>query len=319
MVSNPTGERKTIKIVTIISVVIILARLIILSVVALLNNNSAEPADIESGDTSETTETEDDAEPLETRGDRMSFDFQSIITSWAESLSGDKGIVIYDLNVGELVAEYNADTKFSTASLYKLYVVYEGYRRLNNGTWKSTDLVGSTGYTVPECLDLAIRESHSPCAETLWGMIGRDELNYIVQNEFELTDLWVTSLTATPNEIASIMIDFYQHFDIENEDLIAKMKDSFLNQPATIYNWRQGLPSGFSDKVNVYNKVGWNYNADYGKWSVYDDAAIVEFPESNHSFVVVVMTKWIDYRHIVRLAHSIEEEFNKQLVSAKEL
>ena len=90
--------------------------------------------------------------------------------------------------------------------------------------------------------------------------------------------------------------------------LIAQIKDSFLNQPATTYNWRQGLPSGFS-KANVYNKVGWAYNADGGYWNIYHDAAIVEFPESNRHFIVVVMTNQVPFEAIRTLGTKIEETF----------
>ena len=89
------------------------------------------------------------------------------------------------------------------------------------------------------------------------------------------------------------------------------MKDSFLNQPVTEYDWRQGLPSGFSDAVNVYNKVGWAYNDEGEVWDIYNDAAIIEFPEKDRHFIVVVMTNKVPYQQIRKLGTMIEEEFNK--------
>ena len=96
------------------------------------------------------------------------------------------------------------------------------------------------------------------------------------------------------------------------------MMDSFLNQPVTAYNWRQGLPSGFSDAVKVYNKVGWQYMIDEedeegnvvkGHWEVYDDAAIIEFTENERHFIVVVMTSNVDFRQIRRFGTMIEEHY----------
>ena len=239
-----------------------------------------------------------------------SDDLQGVLNSWVRSTGGSKGAIFYDLDSGQVLASYNPDEKFATASIYKLFVVYEGYRRLQNGTWNGEDRAGSTGKTIAQCLDLAIRESNSACAETLWGMIGRDTLDAAVQNDFELPSVTVGSLSATPREIMLMMKRFYEHPEITDENLVATIKDSFLNQPPSYglcsgpCNWRQGLPSGFSDKVKVYNKVGWNFNGSI--WTIYDDAAIIEFPEKDRRIIAVVMTSGVHYNKIRDLATQIE-------------
>lgn len=88
------------------------------------------------------------------------------------------------------------------------------------------------------------------------------------------------------------------------------MFDSFLNQPMTTYNWRQGLPSGFSERTKVYDKVGWDWNGK--SWNVYHDAAIVEFLNENRHFVVVVMTSGVPYSAIKNLGVQIEQTFFTQ-------
>ncbi len=247
----------------------------------------------------ENTEIEEEKKPEK-------IDFQPIVDEWAESIDGNKSVLIYDLDLNEVVAEYNTVKNYNTASLYKLFVVYEGYRRVQNGEWDKNDTVGWTGYTISECLDLAIRESYSPCAETLWAMIGHDELDEIIKNDFKITDSNISGLTSNVNDVAKIMKIFYEHTDVTDKELLLQMKDSFLNQPKTTYNWRQGLPSGFS-VANVYDKVGWDYNADGGYWNVYHDASIVEFPEQDRHFIVVVMTNYVPYQKIRDLGIKIEE------------
>lgn len=239
-----------------------------------------------------------------------SDDLQGILNGWTKSVGGSKGVIFYDLDTSRVLAEHNADEKFATASIYKLFVVYEGYRRLQNGTWNGEDKAGSTGKTIAKCLDLAIRESNSACAETLWGMIGRDVLDAAVQNDFGLPSVTVGNLSATPREIMLMMKRFYEHPEITNENLVATIKDSFLNQPPSNglcsgpCNWRQGFPSGFSDKVKVYNKVGWNFNGSV--WTIYNDAAIIEFPEKDRRIIAVVMTSGVNYSKIRDLARQIE-------------
>jgi len=237
------------------------------------------------------------------------IDFQPVVDEWVETISGRKGVVIYDLDLDRIVGGYNTDEIFDTASLYKLFVVYEGYRKVESGEWKIDTPAGVTGYTIGECLDLAIRESNSVCAETLWSMIGEEALDDTVAEEYRMADTLVSDFTSTPEDIAAMMRLFYLHPNIQDEALLVQMKDSFLNQPQTEYDWRQGLPSGFSDTTKVYNKVGWEYDDEDGRWNIYNDAAVVEFPDNNRHFVVVVMSNNVDYRRISKFGSLLEEYF----------
>lgn len=255
-------------------------------------------------------EPEVEVEPLPDK-----VDFQPVVDDWAAKAGGNRSVLIYDLERDEVVGKYNETESYNTASLYKLFVVYEGYRRVQSGEWKADDMAGTTGYTIEKCLDLAIRESYSSCAETLWGYIGHDALDEIIENDFKITNSDISTLTSNPGDIMLVMKLFYEHPDITDENLLTLMKDSFLNQPVTTYNWRQGLPSGFN-QANVYNKVGWDYNPNGGYWNIYHDAAIVEFPEQNRHFIVVAMTNRVPFQRIKELGTAIE---NKFLVSTEEL
>lgn len=239
------------------------------------------------------------------------IDFQPVIDEWVKQTSGDKSVVMYDLDRNEIVGEYNKDTPHLMASLYKLFIAYEGYLRLQSGEWEADALCGSSGKTIRECLDLVIRESDSVCAEILWSMIGRTELNMILEQKFSFQGFNLNNFVATPEEILKVMMIYYDHKELVDDSLVAQMKDSFLNQPITNYNWRQGLPSGFN-RANVYNKVGWEYDEEEKRWNIYNDAAIIEFPEDNRHFVVVVMTNYTPYQSIRQLGTSIENYYYNQ-------
>ncbi len=272
-----------------------------------LTSEKTEPAPVEETSISDEPESTPNPEPvLPSR-----IDFQDIIDDWVDTVSGSKSVIIYDLDREELAGSYNTDEGYNTASLYKLFVVYDGYMKIQNGEWSANAPAGGTGHTILECLDLAIRESNSSCAETLWSMIGRDNLEDVINNHYGIINSDIKSLVSNPNDILKMMQIFYNHTDITDEALIARMKDSFLVQPTTTYNWRQGLPSGFS-KANVYNKVGWDYNPDGRYWNIYHDAAIVEFPEDNRHFVVVVMTNKVPFQKITELGRQIENYYYNQ-------
>ena len=233
------------------------------------------------------------------------IDFQPVIDEWVENARGNFSVLIYDLELDKVVGSFNPSESYNTASLYKLFVVYNGYQKIVSGEWNPDDAVSWTGYTILDCLDLAIRESYSPCAESLWSMIGRDNLQQTIVDDFSIVNSDINGLVSNPNDIMAMMKIFYEHKDITDSSLIDRMTDSFLNQPVTTYDWRQGLPSGFS-RANVYNKVGWDYNPDGNYWNIYHDAAIVEFPEDNRHFIVVVMTNRVPFQKIRSLGTMIE-------------
>lgn len=299
MVPRPTDQRASV----ILSITFLLLIIAIGGLSVKLFNERAEKLEQETA----TTEVETDSSASEIADENAEnatelpakIDFQSVIESWAAEAGGKKSVVIYDLDRDETVGEYNADATYNTASLYKLFVVYEGYRRIENGAWQRTDPAGQTGKTILRCLDLAIRESNSPCAETLWSLIGHATLDEIIVQDFKITDSNISALLSTPTDIAKMMQIFYAHSEIKDEELVATMQDSFLNQPVTTGDWRKGLPSGFPADVKVYNKVGWDWNGK--SWNVYHDAAIVEFPEQNRHFVVVVMTSEVKNKKIAEL------------------
>lgn len=331
MVYRQTRRRKTlgtrfllflVKIIAVIFVAVFFTSLVVVSIYKIQGGSTAEQKkenndstiDFEGASKIEIIEPEflkEDENPEEEPGPikNTEVDFQEKIEAWARKAGGKSGVYIYDLDNDKVVADYNGDVKFSTASLYKLFVVYEGYRRLENGEWSENTKVGGTGKTIIKCLDLAIRESNSPCAESLHSMIGYGTMANIIEDDFGLSNTSARYLYSTPEEIAKMMKIFYEHEEIKNEDRLGLMKDSFLNQPKTTYDWRRGLPKGFSDKVDVYNKVGWEYDADNKYWKIYDDAAIVVFKNENRHFIVVEMTSRVALERIVELGKVIEDAF----------
>ncbi len=306
MVSRTAKRSKTINRL-LMTILIILIVAIVVLVALIFNTRTASELGKDTGSSNDvSTPDNKTSKPSPTK-----IDFQPVVDDWANSTSGDKSIAIFDLDKNELLASYNIDKQFDTASLYKLFVVYEGYRRVQSGEWGGDELAGQTNKTILQCLDLAIRESNSTCAEAIWGMIGRKELDKIVHDEFKITHTDISALTSNANDITSIMKMFYQHKQIADDKLVEQLKDSFLNQPITEYDWRQGLPSGF-EKANVYNKVGWDYNPDEKRWNLYHDASIIEFPDDNRHFIVAVMTSHIAPNKIAELGRSIEAKYLSQ-------
>lgn len=242
------------------------------------------------------TEIEDKISDKDKIEDELSL--QSVINSWYSSVSRetDKGVLVYDLDNDKIVGSVDEDKSFETASIYKIFVAYEGYRNLDIGIWNEED--ESYGdMRVGECLDKTIRESHSGCAENILAKMGGEtQLDAILRSRYDLKNTSVERLETTASDVARFLQIIYRHREISN-DSYSKMADSMLNQPPTEMDicdegrcdWRMGLPAGFSADAKVYNKVGWNWDGSH--WESWNDAAIVEFPKYDRHFAIAFLSR----------------------------
>lgn len=244
------------------------------------------------------------------------INLQPVVDEWLQTTNRQVGLLIYDLDFERVAASYNASQVFNVASIYKLFYVYDGYRQIASGAENLDDyFVTTTDYragrhTIGECLDLAVRESYNGCADPLRSDAARSARVSQFIRELGLTETYNLGLSSTANDLTQLLRLYYYHTDLPAE-LWQLIADSMLNQPLTAvapgveYDWRQGLPSGFSSQVDVYDKVGWAWNGQ--NWTVYADAAIVDFPDLHRHYTVVVLTSSFDsYTPITNLGTLIE-------------
>lgn len=242
------------------------------------------------------------------------IDLQPTVDAWLKTTTANVGLMIYDLDNERITASYQANKVFNVASIYKLFFVYDGYLQIETGAiqpnarYATTSDYRASTYTYGECLDLMIRESYNGCADK---MRSNQKAFARVEDLIEQLDLKNTTnagLSSTAADLTELLKLYYEHPDFSDEtwEIIA---DSMLNQPATkidsetTYNWRQGLPSGFSKQANVYDKVGWAWDADDNIWTTYADAAIVEFPAQNRHYIIVVLTSNLTGRNASTLSN----------------
>lgn len=245
------------------------------------------------------------------------IDLQPTVDKWVKTLRSPEqaGVMIYDINNSEIAAQYNPDEVFNVASIYKLLFAYDGYRQIANGSDDPNEVLITSSekgsLTLEKCLDLIIRESYNVCADVL-----NKDANRLARVNGIIRDLGMTNtsnmgLNSTASDITKLLRNYWRHTDL-TASLWNKITDSMLNQPPTssngspVYDWRQGLPAGFSKNVKVYNKVGWEWNGS--SWNTYADAAIIDFTDFNHYYTVVVITKNLsNYNKITNLGHMIED------------
>lgn len=242
------------------------------------------------------------------------IDLQPTINAWLKTTSANVGLMVYDLDNERIAASFQPNRVFNVASIYKLFFVYDGYRQIESGAISANSRYATTSdyradtYTYSECLDLMIRESYNGCADKMRS--DRAAYTRVVNliDELNLENTTGAGLSSTAADLTELLKLYYEHSDLSDANW-QKLSDSMLNQPVTkidattTYNWRQGLPSGFSEHAKVYDKVGWEWNETDKVWNTYADAAIVEFPEQNRHYIIVVLTSGLTSRNVAPIAN----------------
>lgn len=217
---------------------------------------------------------------------------QPQIDNFVATHQGVYGIKIVD-DTGSTLAKINDEKQFFTASLYKLFVAYVGYQRVDSGKDNFNDMVTAT-QTREQCLDAMIRSSDSVCGEAMM-----HELNDFLKPEKLMTlginNTSIGGLTTTAKDTAILLQKIST-----GDGLSDKSKNLFLDSmKSQDSKYRLGLPSGFKNSV-VYNKVGWNENKEW------HDASIVKL-KNGREVMIAVLSDGAGYRNIASLGSVIEK------------
>ncbi len=310
--ASPT--RKNSKIfIPIILVIIGCILAIIRIVIATIPNDPAQPIN-----PPDAPLDEDTANPPEVPITPEFIDLQPTVDNWLASTNRQVGLLIYDLDNERPAATYNQDQIFNVASIYKLFFVYNGYAAISSDptladqTYITTYDYRAGTYTFAECLNLMVRESYNGCADPMRSNTESFTKASDLARQLNLSSQAISSagLYASAADLTALLKLYWQHPNF-SEELWSKFTDSMLNQPPTqisadtIYDWRRGLPAGFSNQTKVYDKVGWAWNGS--NWSVYADAGFLEFPTENRHYSFVVLTKnFNDAKTISNLGSQLE-------------
>jgi hypothetical protein len=240
--------------------------------------------------TGTTSETPSEAEP-ETP-DLRHPDLQKLAEDWDSGHRGTYSIVITDES-GDQLAAVNADRQYFMASIYKLYVAYVGYQKVDSGQYKLDEPYWN-GWTRGKCLDEMIRTSHSPCGEKMMAELGRPYLAEVLERYGITETAWGAFTTNAPD--AAIVLGRLQRGQDLADASRGRMLDSLKGQV-----YRDALAGGFAP-LTVYDKVGFREQDEY------HDVGIVELADGRH-IIISVMTSGAGSRNIAGLAEAIRTAY----------
>lgn len=230
--------------------------------------------------------------PLEepAKADTESLNLQSVLDRWDANQGGTASVALIDLATGESAGTLSPDDQFFAASIYKLYVAYIGYQKVEDGTYSLNDPYHGD-WTRGKCLDEMIRTSHSPCAEKMRQELGIDALDQKLQ-DYGLKNTSMSAIRTSAADAAIVLARLHQRRDLNNT--YAKLMLTSMEKQI----YRDALPKGMP-KATVYDKVG------FRELDEYHDTAIVTFRDGR-SLVISVLTSNVGTKGIVALGAAIQ-------------
>lgn len=219
---------------------------------------------------------------------RSSAGLQALLNYWDESHGGTWGVVLRQTD-GSITANLNAGRQFTSASVYKLYVAYVVYQKLDSGEI-TMQTATDNGKNVDVCLDIMITRSDNACAVALGNMIGWDANNGMLHAKgFGSTSIAYGGQLTTPQDVANYL------GQLQSGSLMAAGNRDALLHKMSNNIYRYAIPAA-TPGIASANKLG--------AAGVFNhDAAIVYHPKG--TYVLVVMTQGSNHGEIRELARQI--------------
>jgi beta-lactamase class A len=285
--------RKYIKLIGILGVAVALVVAVYVS-----TRPTSKPAeDKNAASSKQDAEKEASTQPAPT----LDIELQNSITAWAKNQNGNYGIAVKEFNGKQRYANYQAEKQFVAASTYKLFVTYAILHDIEQGN-HTLGTQTSIGMTVSQCIDAMLVRSNNDCGYPTGALIGWENLaNFIHQQGFTSTNInnydgsgntTSADKISSPKDQADFMVQLANGALLNQEHtnlMLAKMKAQV---------WRERIPAGVPDGVEVADKPGWLPG-------IQNDTAVVYGPKS--TYVISIMSTGTSSSKLAELSQLIYE------------
>jgi beta-lactamase class A len=206
---------------------------------------------------------------------------RAALTALLPKLPGRYTVEARELDGGDRLVRLAATTHREPASIYKLFVAYGVFTRIDRGTLRYGDRLAS-GLTVQTCLRAMIEPSDNYCATDLRRRIGTEWLDGLLHGHgFTGTTFWYDghrTKTTTTADVARVLTR------LARGQLVSPASTKRFLRLLETQVWREAIPPGLPDGVRQASKPG---SLWAGTGMVQTDSAIVWGPRSRYVLVVM--------------------------------
>lgn len=196
-------------------------------------------------------------------------------------LPGKYTIEVRELDGARRLVRFSASKHREPASIYKLFIAYGVFTRIDAGTLRYGDRVAS-GLTVRSSLRAMVEPSDNFSAQDLLARVGKPWLNRLLHSHgFTGTTFWYDgrrTKTTTTADVAKVLAR------LARGQLVSKASTARFEHLLETQVWREAIPPGLPDGVKQASKPGTLWTAS---GIVQTDSAIVWGPRSRYVLVVM--------------------------------
>ncbi|WP_147392011.1 serine hydrolase [Amnibacterium setariae] len=198
-----------------------------------------------------------------------------------KALPGRYTVEARELDGGRRLVRVAASKHREPASIFKLFVAYGVFTRIDRGTLSYDDRLAS-GLTVRTCLRAMIEPSDNYCATDLRQRIGTKWLNRLLhEHGLTGTTFWYDghrTKTTTTADVAAVLTR------LARGQLVSSTSSKRFIRLLETQVWREAIPPGLPDGVRQASKPGTLWTST---GLVETDSAIVWGPRSRYVLVVM--------------------------------
>lgn len=204
-------------------------------------------------------------------------DSVNVLRNFVDEAPVTAGVFLQDLSNGNFVGE-NDSVVFESASLYKLFVAYETYRRIDLGIHTAEEIIDTEEgpRSIDYCLEASITLSNNACGRALRELVRAnvEPLPSLAEAGFVGTSLVNDYPTTSAKDVALLFEKLYV-----GSDLSQTSNNQFLEN-LTNQQVNNRIPAGLPQDVKVAHKTG-----DLEGYS--HDGGIIYSPKGNYILVVM--------------------------------
>lgn len=224
----------------------------------------------------ENTSSDKEQNPLEDVANHMD-EYLPIIEQFSNNNPVTIGVWLQDLSDDSQIG-LNESVTFESASLYKLFVAFEAYKRIDLGIHSPTDNIPTSDgdQTIEHCLEVSITVSDNPCGRALRELVNAniEPLPSLAEVGFVGTSLVNDYPTTSASDVALLFEKLYRESDLSKES-----NDQFishlLNQEVN-----NRIPAGLPANSQAAHKTG-----DLSGYS--HDGGIIYTDKGNYILVIM--------------------------------